>query len=135
MNLLTGVMCEAASSDRLIFMFILAAAFVTGLPVVQEDRCLAFDGIEHALHDAMIPNREAFYKIFEVLQNEKKDFADGKAEVLIGVTYRRGDGFRLFDGSAPNDLSFLKFNPIDNLDDEDNQTIHYCLRFTIKVGK
>lgn len=64
-----------------------------------------------------------------------EDFADGTREVLIGVTYRRGDGFRWFDGSAPNDLSFLKYNPIDNLDDEDGKSDHYCLRFTIRAGK
>lgn len=56
-------------------------------------------------------------------------------EVLIGITYRRGDGFRWMDGSVPNDLSFLKFNPIDNLDDEDNLMENYCFQFSIIVGK
>ncbi|KAM3721842.1 putative regulator of chromatin subfamily A 1A [Dirofilaria immitis] len=74
-------------------------------------------------------------RIFDNLQKEEPAFSNGSIEVLIGVSYRRGDGFRWMDNTAPDDLNFLKFNPIDNLDDEDNLTEYHCLRFSIIVNK
>ncbi|EFO20976.2 hypothetical protein LOAG_07513 [Loa loa] len=87
------------------------------------------------IYETKIRDQETFYKIFDKLQKENAAFSNGSIEVFIGVTYRRGDGFRWTDGTAPNDLSFLKFNPIDNLDDDDNIIENYCLRFSIIVGK
>uniref|UniRef100_A0A0R3RNI8 MATH domain-containing protein n=1 Tax=Elaeophora elaphi TaxID=1147741 RepID=A0A0R3RNI8_9BILA len=93
------------------------------------------DETNPSIHEAKIPDQWSFYWIFDTLQKVKPEFSTGRAEVLIGLTYRRGDGFRWMDGSAPNDLSFLKFNPIDNLDDEDNLVGNYCLRFSIVVDE
>ncbi|MCP9264174.1 hypothetical protein DINM_022187 [Dirofilaria immitis] len=70
-----------------------------------------------------------------VIWTQEPAFSNGSIEVLIGVSYRRGDGFRWMDNTAPDDLNFLKFNPIDNLDDEDNLTEYHCLRFSIIVNK
>ncbi|OZC06764.1 hypothetical protein X798_06227, partial [Onchocerca flexuosa] len=96
------------------------------------DQCLAMNKTNPFNHGAKIFDPRTFYRIFDNLQREPA-FTNGSMEVLMGVTYRRGDGFRWMDNTVPNDLSFLKFNPIDNLDDEDNLTENYCLRFSIIV--
>ncbi|KAL3997375.1 hypothetical protein ACH3XW_10625 [Acanthocheilonema viteae] len=106
------------------------------MPIWTDDQCSIIDKTNSsAVYETKILDKWMFYWIFDSLKKEKPAFSNGSVEVLIGVTYRRGDGFRWRDGTAPNDLSFLKFNPIDNLDDEDNLVENYCLRFSIIVGK
>ncbi|VDO13729.1 unnamed protein product [Brugia timori] len=93
------------------------------------------DKTNHFIHEAKILDQRQFYSIFDTLQKEKPAFSNGSMEVLISITYRRGDGFRWRDDTVPYDLSFLKFNPIDNLNDDDNLIENYCFHFSIIVDK